>query len=52
VYIAFLCYGDGTGAGDPTSGSFSFNVLVARPYCSAQKVCSEVYVFITGNPVY
>ena len=38
--INFLCYGDGVGPGDPSSGTFSFKVFTCRQYGSAQLVCS------------
>jgi len=38
MFLAFLCYGDGTGGGNPESGTFSFNILSVRENGSAQIV--------------
>lgn len=35
VEIAFYCYGDGTGDGDPNAASFDFKIWAARWYSSA-----------------
>lgn len=38
--LAFVCYGDGVGPGDPNGGSFSYEVYVCRLYGSLEKVCA------------
>jgi hypothetical protein len=37
--LSFVCYGDGTGGGDPNAGSFSYEVYVCRMFGSLEKVC-------------
>lgn len=38
VEIAFYCYGDGTGDGDPNAATFDFKIYAVRPYGCAKTV--------------
>lgn len=40
VSVSFYAYGDGVGAGDPTSGTCDYTILGVRRACSAQVVCT------------
>jgi hypothetical protein len=39
VTLAFLCYGDGDGAGNPEGGTFTYEVYHCRRVGSLEKVC-------------
>jgi len=40
ISIAFYCYGDGVGDGDPTSGSFDANIYLVEPYGGWEQIAS------------
>jgi hypothetical protein len=40
VQVAAIGYGDGTGAGDPSAGTFNYRILAVRKGCGAQIVCT------------